>query len=321
MNLPLEILIELLVFAVISTGAFVLARRTEAGFSVRRRLRGEAAPGGRPARASLVRRQDVSHPILAWVQRSSLNNPMDRLKLRRDLAFAGFDNASAPSWYVISRFGLATGLPLSFLLLQHFLAKPASGLQLIFAPLLLSAAGFIAPRAFVDNRAGARRTELENQFPDTLDLMVVCVEAGLGLEAAFIRVGEETRDSHPLMSQEFERVSQELRAGRSRSEALKSFGERVQVDAVKSFVALLIQTDALGVSIGQALRTYALEMREHRVLKAEEKAMRIPVLLTLPLVACILPVIITALMLPVIIDLVRHVLPALAAHSSVGPAS
>jgi len=314
MNLPIEILIELLVFALITTGAFMLARRLEAGFSVRRRLRGEAAPGGRPSRAPLVRRQDVSHPILAWVQRSSLNDPKDRLKLRRDLAQAGFESASAPSWYVISRFTLATGLPLCFLLAQQFLAKPASGVQLVFIPLVLTAVGFIAPRAFVDNRAGARRSELENQFPDALDLMVVCVEAGLGLESAFVRVGEETVQSHPLIAEEFERVSQQLRAGRSRSEALKSLGERIQLDSVKSFVALLIQTDALGVSIGQALRTYALEMRERRILKAEEKAMRIPVLLTLPLVACILPVIVTALLLPVIIDLIRHVLPALAGH-------
>ncbi len=315
MGLSIETLLELLAFVAVTTGAFVLARRTEAGFSVRRRLRGEAAPNSRPSRASLVRRQDVSHPILAWVQRSSLNDPKDRMKLRRDLAQAGFESAAAPSWYVISRFGLATGLPLGFLLTQHFLAKPATGFTLIFFSLLLSAFGFIAPRAFVDNRAGARRSEIENEFPDALDLMVVCVEAGLGLEAAFIRVGEETVESHPHISREFEQVSQELRAGRSRSEALKSFGERIHVDAVKSFTALLIQTDALGVSIGQALRTYSLEMREHRVLKAEEKAMRIPVLLTLPLVACILPVIVTALLLPVVIDVVRHVLPALAGHA------
>ena len=313
---PFEILFEVLVFAVITTAAFLLARRAEAGFSVRRRLRGEAAPHSRPARGALVRRQDVSHPILAWVQRSTLNDPKDRLKLRLDLIQAGFDSAAAPSWFVISRFGLATGLPLAFLLAQNFLARPASGFQLIFFSLMLSASGFVAPRLFVDSRAGSLRSEIENEFPDALDLMVVCVDAGLGLESAFVRVGEETTESHPHISREFERVSQELRAGRSRSEALKSFGERIQVDAIKSFVALLIQTDALGVSIGQALRTYSTEMRERRVLKAEEKAMRIPVLLTLPLVACILPVIVTALLLPVIIDLIRNVLPALAGHGA-----
>ena len=313
---PFEILLEALVFAVITTGAFLLARRAEAGFSVRRRLRGEAAPRGRPARGTLVRRQDVGHPILAWVQRSTLNDPKDRLKLRLDLTQAGFDSAAAPSWFVISRFALATGLPLAFLLAQNFLAKPASGVQLIFIPLMLSASGFIAPRLFVDYRAGALRAEIENEFPDALDLMVVCVDAGLGLESAFVRVGEETAQSHPHISGEFERVSQELRAGRSRSEALKSFGERIQVDAIKSFVALLIQTDALGVSIGQALRIYSTEMRERRVMKAEEKAMRIPVLLPLPLVACILPVIVTALLLPVVIDLIRNVLPALAGHGA-----
>ena len=112
-------------------------------------------------------------------------------------------------------------------------------------------------------------------------------------------------------------VSQELRAGRSRAEALRSLADRVQVDVIKSFVALLIQTDALGVSIAQSLRTYSHEMRQHRMLKAEEKAMRIPVLLTIPLVACILPVIVTAVMLPAIIDTVRNVIPALT-HISAG---
>jgi tight adherence protein C len=92
---------------------------------------------------------------------------------------------------------------------------------------------------------------------------------------------------------------------------LRALGERTDVESVKSFAALLIQTDTLGTSIAQTLRTYANEMREHRMLTAEEKAMRIPVLMTVPLVACILPVIITALMLPVMIDVVRNLLPAL----------
>jgi tight adherence protein C len=141
--------------------------------------------------------------------------------------------------------------------------------------------------------------------------MVVCVEAGLGLEAAFVRVSAEVSESHPRICEEFNAVSDELRAGRTRAEALRNLGERTDVPAIRSFSALLIQTDALGTSVAQTLRTYSQEMREDRFLKAEEKAMRIPVLMTVPLVACILPVVVTALMLPAMIGMVRDLLPAL----------
>ncbi len=249
--------------------------------------------------------------MLAWVQDASLNDPKERSELRVALIQAGFPSPSAPAWYVVIRFGLAVGLPIAFVVSQKFVTHPATGLQSIFIPLILCGMALIIPRVFLNSRAGARRSELEHEFPDALDLMVVCVESGLAFESAFIRVGDETVESHPRISTEFRIVSQELRAGRTREEALRSLADRTQVDAVKSFVALLIQTDALGVSIAQSLRTYSTEMRQHRMLKAEEKAMRIPVLLTVPLVACILPVIVVSAMLPAMIDASRHLLPAL----------
>ena len=144
--------------------------------------------------------------------------------------------------------------------------------------------------------------------------MVVCVEAGLGLEAAFVRVAAEVKESHPRIAEEFGRLSDELSAGRGRAEALRALADRLNVDSIRSFVALLIQTDLLGVSIGQSLRTYSAEMRESRFMKAEEKAMRIPVLMTLPIVACFMPVIIVALLLPPAIDVVRTLIPALSAN-------
>ena len=304
-------IIDIAVFALVVLGAVMLARRVEAGMTVRRRLRGESRPSVTTTRASLVRREDVRNPVLAWAQRASLADPKERQKLRRDLIQAGFEGQSAPAWYVVIRFSLAVGLPLAFLFAQRLLPKPMTGMQLIFIPLVLAGVALIIPGAFIGNRAGARRSQLEHEFPDALDLMVVCVEAGLGLEGALIRVGVETAQSHPRISEEFETVSRELRAGRTRAEALRNLADRTQVDMVRSFVALLIQTDALGVSIAQSLRTYSLEMRQHRILKAEEKAMRIPVLLTIPLVVCILPVIITAVMPPAAIDVIRTVIPAL----------
>jgi tight adherence protein C len=212
---------------------------------------------------------------------------------------------------VIIRFVLAIALPIGYLLSQTLSPTPTTGAKLIVIALAYCATGLIGPRAIVDRRGNARKTAIQHEFPDALDLMVVCVEAGLGLEAAFVRVGAEVTESHPRISEEFNAVSDELRAGRTRAEALRNLGDRTDVPALKSFSALLIQTDALGTSIAQTLRTYSLEMRQDRFLKAEEKAMRIPVLMTVPLVACILPVVVTALMLPAIIGVVRDLLPAL----------
>jgi tight adherence protein C len=310
----IEVAVELFTFAIVAAISVVLIGRVTTLVEVQRRLSTQLGASGerQPRSAGLLRQDEVTNPFLLWVQRStSLADTKDRAKLTRDLALAGIEHPAAPMLYVVLRFGMAIGLPLAFLLSQQLAAKPMTGLSLIAGALGFCAFGLIIPRALLDNRIGARKTQLEQQFPDALDLMVVCVEAGLGLESALVRVGREVHESHPRVAEEFDRTAQELAAGRSRADALRVLGERTDVESVKSFAALLIQTDTLGTSIAQTLRTYANEMREHRMLAAEEKAMRIPVLMTVPLVVCILPVIITALMLPVMIDVVRHLMPAL----------
>ena len=307
------ILVQVVVFALVVGIALFVMRRMQLISQTGRRLRGEARKAPVEQRGeSVVRQQKVKNPLLAWVQAStSLKDKEDRSKLDKSLRDAGFESPSAPALFFVIRFGLAIGLPFAFLIAQTLSSKPMVGLPLIFGALFLCAVGLILPQAVIDRIGQARRNKLEREFPDALDLMVVCVEAGLGIEAAFIRVGEEVVHSHPRISQEFEKVSQELRAGRTRAEALRNLGNRTGVPAVTSFATLLIQTDALGTSVGQTLRIYSQEMRETRFLKAEEKAMRIPVLMTVPLVACILPVIITALLLPAIIDVIRTLVPAL----------
>lgn len=311
------IVVQVAVFALVVGLTLYLTRRLQTAAQTGRRLRGEARkPKAEQRGESIVRQQNVKNPLLAWVQAStSLKDKEDRSKLDKSLRDAGFESPSAPAIFFVLRFGLAIGLPFAFLISQTLSSKPLVGLPLIFGALVLCAIGLILPQAAIDRMAQARRNKLEREFPDALDLMVVCVEAGLGIEAAFVRVGEEVVHSHPRISQEFEKVSQELRAGRTRAEALRNLGNRTGVPAVTSFATLLIQTDALGTSVGQTLRIYSQEMRETRFLKAEEKAMRIPVLMTVPLVACILPVIITALLLPAIIDVIRVLMPALAGGS------
>ena len=301
MSLFLSLFVDLVAFLLVAAGVFFLARRMETAQSVERRLRGEApAVDKKKARipSSLVKRQEVKNPVLQWVQRTTLQDPEERNKLQRDLALAGFDYPAASIFYVMTRFCLAVGLPTAFVFWQSLAAKPITGMMFFGVVAGCALVGLILPRAYIDNRVNARRTQIENEFPDALDLMVVCVEAGLGMEGAIVRVGNETVESHPRISTEFQMVSHELRAGRTRAEALRHMADRTQVEMISSFVALMIQTDALGGSIAQTLRTYSAEMREHRMLKAEEKAMRLPVLLTIPLVLFILPTMMGAVMIP-----------------------
>ncbi len=178
--------------------------------------------------------------------------------------------------------------------------------------MIAALAALYLPSVFIQAKADRRQQELVNGFPDALDLMLVCVEAGLGLEAAFTRVGQEMVQSHPLIAEQLGLVVLELRAGRSREDALRRLADRAEVDEIRAFATLLIQSTKLGSSIGQTLRVYASEMREKRRMRAEEKAHRLPVLLSIPLVACMLPVMIGVLMLPAFIRVIRTILPAMA---------
>lgn len=319
MALPLDLIIELLIFCTAIAVTVAIAREVERSLIQRRRL-GDNNLVASPVVAPLLQSRAPQNRFFQWVQAStSISDTEERSKLRNELFLAGFDGAAAPVWYILIRFLLAIGLPLAFLLIRAAFSQSVGGFGFIFGSLALCSIGFLAPTFFVRYRAAARRTDLEIEFPDALDLMVVCVEAGLGLDAAFVRVGDEIRESHPRIAREFLRLSEELRAGRSRTEALRAMADRVDVDGIRSFVALVVQTDALGASIAQSLRTYAAEMRETRFLRAEERAMRIPVLMTVPLVACILPVIVGALLLPAVIDVIRNLTPALLAHTGGGP--
>jgi tight adherence protein C len=311
MSVSVAILIEALIFCIVVLVTLGSSGEVERMVSQHRRLGGQGM-AGHASTTSLLTGNARPNAFFQWIQAStSISDSQERQKLRQSLLLAGFSGPSAPIWYVIGRFSLAIALPALYLLAQSLSPKPAGGFTIIFWPMVLCGIGLFAPSRILANRAAARQTQLEFEFPDALDLMVVCVEAGLSLDAAFIRVGQEIGESHPRIGEEFERVSEQLRAGRARPEALRAMANRTGVGALKSFVALLIQTDMLGAGIAQTLRTFSTEMRETRFMKAEEKAMRIPVIMTIPLVACILPVIVTALLLPAIIDVIRTLVPAL----------
>jgi tight adherence protein C len=223
--------------------------------------------------------------------------------LAEKLMLAGYDQAWAPRAFVLIRTVLTVALPLLLLALIALTGAWPTPLRLYATLAGGAVVGLYLPNMIINSKAANRRQEILNGFPDTLDLMLVCVEAGLGIDAAFSRVGTEIVGSHPLLANLFANVSLELRAGRSREMALRTLARRTAIPEISAFTTLIIQSDKLGASIATALKVYASEMREARRMRAEEKAHRIPVLLSIPLVLFLLPSMLSVLALPPVINM------------------
>lgn len=298
-----EIMIMLAVFFAVTLVILAVAPLFQRGVDLRERL-SSAAPTSSAKQGNFEslrtdRTASVWARLVAEVERRGLSlSDTKGEQLAESLMLAGYDQPFAPRVFVLVRTVLTLALPSIALLVMVFLDKFPSADKLYILIVGLAAFGLYFPNFMVSSRAAERRKEILNGFPDTLDLMLVCVEAGLGIDAAFSRVGSEISRSHPLIARLFALVSLELRAGRTREEALRTLSKRSAVPEVSAFVTLVIQSDKLGASIGQALRIYAAEMRENRRMRAEEKAHRIPVLLSIPLIVFLLPVMVSVLMLP-----------------------
>jgi len=230
-------------------------------------------------------------------------------RLTELLRQAGFTSPSAPRVYTLVRLVLIFVLPLAYVALSFSGDEPVSFFKLYLVGSLLALLGLYVPNLYVRARADRRKEAIINGFPDCLDLLLVCVESGLGLEAAMDRVGREMVNSHPLVSELLMITVLQLRAGSSREEAFRKLADASAVDEIRAFTTLIIQSDKLGTSIASTLRVYAAEMRERRQMRAEEKAHRLPVLISIPLVACMLPTMIGTLMLPAAVLMVRNIFP------------
>lgn len=302
-------------FAMVAAIAFFAVQSVSARQITRQRLQNAVAQRpGQELRSSL-RAQTAESTWLKLVNSIeakglSLVDTKDA-SVRRQLVAAGFAAPYAPRVYTLLRLILVIGLPILAAMFYWSTGSSPSILKLYFTLVIAAAIGLYVPALFVRARAARRQQELINGFPDALDLLLICVEAGLGLEAALARVGMEMTTSHPRLAEQFGAVVLELRAGRSHEDALRRMADRAGADDIRAFATLLIQSIKLGSSIAQTLRTYAAEMREKRRLRAEEKAHRLPVLISIPLVACMLPTMIGVLMLPAAIRVIRAVVPAL----------
>jgi tight adherence protein C len=184
------------------------------------------------------------------------------------------------------------------------LSQEMSTTDLLLYSLLPCAIGYYLPRYWVNKRVNQRKTEIIEGFPDALDLMLVCVEAGQSLDQSIIRVGKESRAGYPALAEEFDMVAQEVKAGKERISVLKDMAERVGVPDVASFVTTIIQSATFGTSIADALRVYSADMRDKRIMRAEEKANMLPTKLTLGTMLFTVPPLLVILIGPSIYGMV-----------------
>jgi len=272
---------------------------------------GEASPTrSRRAREWAARLWESSDPMAKKsreiVERVTAENVAGH---RLQLARAGYRSAAAERFYWWARIAIPVLLPA--LLVAGGIALGMPNKTLLLLALAAAAAGLSIPGAFLQSRARKRQEEITDALPDALDLLTVCVEAGLGINSAFVRIAEEFRLSSPTLSEEFEIVNREMVAGKPRMEALRALSERTGVEDLKSLVAMLIQTERLGTSLAQSLRVHSDSLRVRRRQRAEEAAAKTTIKLVIPLVFLLFPALFIVILGPGFIQILRVLFPTM----------
>ena len=234
--------------------------------------------------------------------------PQDYSSVRLKFLRAGiqYENATASFWG--AKILLMVCLPLIFLILRFQVFQIMTYQMTILSGVLCALFGFYLPDIWLRQKTDKRKEKVLNALPDALDLLVVCVEAGMGLDSSLYRVAQETKLNHPELSDEFQLINLELRAGKQRKDALKNLALRTNLEEINSLVTLLIQTDQFGTSLADALRVYADSFRTQRYQRAEEKAAKLPVTLIFPLVLFIFPALFVVLLGPAAISIYNALL-------------
>jgi tight adherence protein C len=302
-----------LVFASVALGVLATSGLVTSRSSLRRRLQSADASSA-PNALSLKAGGGQSALERLLKPLSDRLTPSDEISansIRMRLVQAGFMQRSAVGTYYALRVVCGIAFPLIVMTVLPLLSRSMTVnvmLALAGSSILI---GLYLPPALLSKRIEGRQLEIYEGFPDALDMMLVCVEAGLGLDAAINRVGHEIGKAHPVLGHQMELVGLEMRAGKPRQEALRNLADRTGVDEVRSLSTLLIQSDALGSSIAQSLRVHAEDMRARRMLKAEEKAHKLPVKLSIPLILCVLPSLMIVILSPAALRIIDTLLPSL----------
>jgi tight adherence protein C len=254
-----------------------------------------------------------AHPSLAFRQLLQRlgdvlpASPKDVTIMQRRLIRAGFRGPHALKILYGSKLALTAILPVLATML--ITGSDMGTDRKIMAVLAAAAAGFFGPNEYVKLVSKKRQKEIRRGLPNALDLMVVCVESGLGLDQAILQVSKELDKAHPEISEEYTLVNLELKAGKRRMEALRNLAERTNVDELKKLVAVLIQADRFGTGIAQSLRGHADFMRVQARQVAEEKAAKLGVKLVFPIFFCILPSLFVVTVGPVAVKITRELIP------------
>lgn len=307
------LLISMLVFfmmLLLSWGAYSFYQSQQQKSEWGARVKGESSRVShwKPA----VKKNDTLRQSLMYLleRLGQVSKPKDQAqvsRIRERLVNAGYRNSRAPILYLGSRIFLAVVFGVGFLVLGTEATREMSSPYAFPGMLVLCMIlGFYGPQLWLNSSVTKRKELLVDGFPDALDLMVVCVEAGLGLDQAMNRVGQEIMVGHKDLGEEFALLNLELRAGLSRAQALRNLVQRTDLEDIRSLVALLIQTDRFGTSVGQALRVHSDSMRMNRRMKAEEKAAQLAVKLMVPLILFIFPCLMVVIAGPGAIRLMQN---------------
>ncbi|MEL6120674.1 MAG: type II secretion system F family protein [Pseudomonadota bacterium] len=241
---------------------------------------------------------------------STFLEPQDEKQLsqiRLTLMQAGYRDRDAVRYFHFAQFALGIGFLLCgvFYFVVFVSSEESTTMDTLLYILGPGGAGYMIPKYWVTKRLQQRQQEIEEGFPDSLDMMLTCVEAGQSLDQSIVRVASEIKASYPALAEEFEIVSQQMKAGKDKSNVLGDMGERCGVQDISSFVTVLIQSQTFGTSIGDALRVYAGEMRDKRVMRAEEKANKLPTKMTLATMMLTVPPLLIILVGPSILGIME----------------
>ncbi len=231
----------------------------------------------------------------------------DISRIRKRLMRAGYYGNNDPIIFYGSKVFMALLLFALFVIIKFTVLKALTAQQFLILVIFLTVAGFFSPDLYLHRKTQDRKRNVFEGIPDALDLMVICVEAGMGLDSAIKRVGDEMVLKNKILSDEFRMLSLELRAGIPRANALRNIAMRTDLEDVSSLVTLLIQTDRFGTRVAQALRVHSDSMRTKRYARAEEMAAKMPVKILFPLVLFILPALLLTLLGPAFIAFYRAI--------------
>lgn len=308
---PLQILLLILLFLSVSFAVLAVVLAFARGSTLRGRLRSliEGQGSSRSEQASVEEggwSQSVVRAVVDPMSRLATPDKEDEVsKFRERFVRAGIRDPNAPFLFFGAKAALALLVPLIVLLMLQIFLPNLPGFTTLSLAFVVASMGYYAPNYVLEILVKRRQQEIIEAFPDALDLMVVCVEAGLGLDLAINRVAEEMAIRSTVLSDELRLVGLDLRVGSSRERALTNFAARIDLEEVHTFVTMLLQAERFGTSLGESLRIHADMLRTKRQLRAEEAAAKIGLKMLFPLIFFIFPTLMLVLMGPAMIQVYR----------------